>query len=144
MPCCLLDVFCLVATEDIDPDRASELERQIVREQRWTQPIAVHKRDFFVMDGHHRLTVAHRLGLDRIPAVLLDYGEVDVMAWRKGEIITPSDIIAMARSGRRFPAKTTRHIFDPPLPLCDIPLSDLRLVRNGHETSGTRPLVVRA
>ena len=138
MLCHLLDFACLIATEEIDPDRARDLERRIRRDQRWTEPIAVHRSELLVMDGHHRLTVAHRLRLDRIPVVLLDYDAVRVEAWREGETITPGDIIAMARRGGRFPPKTTRHIFDPPLPRCDVPLSDLRSIGAGHKATDTR------
>lgn len=138
MLCCLLDLACLVATEDTEPHRANELEFQILRERRWTQPIAVHKDEFFVMDGHHRLMVAHRLKLDRIPVVLLDYDDVRVEAWREGETITPRDILAMFRSGKRFPARTTRHIFDPPLPRCDVPLSDLHSIGGGRKAIDRR------
>ncbi len=138
MLCCLLDLVCLTATEEIDPDRARDLEHRIRRDQRWTEPIAVHKGELFVMDGHHRLTVAHRLGFERIPVVLLDYDAVRVEAWRAGETITPGDIIRMARRGGRFPARTTRHIFDPPLPRCDVPLSALRPIGSGHEAIDRR------
>ncbi|WP_207180404.1 ParB N-terminal domain-containing protein [Methylobacterium indicum] len=141
MQYCLLDLACLVPTEDTDADRVRELERRILREQRWREPIGVHSGELFVMDGHHRLTVARRLGLARIPAVLLDYENVRVRAWREGETIMPDDVVAMARSGGRFPPKTTRHIFDPPLPLCDVPLSDLRSFRHNYVSSGTGAFV---
>ncbi|RWE90049.1 MAG: hypothetical protein EOS43_34055, partial [Mesorhizobium sp.] len=49
-------------------------------------------------------------------------------SWRAGETITPACIFAMARSGRKFPCKTTRHIFDQSLPGCNVPLESLRRV----------------
>ncbi|KXF74941.1 hypothetical protein ATN84_22265 [Paramesorhizobium deserti] len=115
----------LIPTEEVDPDRVNELEIQILRAGSWTTPITAEKDALFVMDGHHRLTVAHRLGLAAVPVLLLDYGTVRVESWREGETITPASIFAMARSGRKFPCKTTRHIFDRPLPACDVPLEVL-------------------
>ncbi|WP_051074096.1 ParB N-terminal domain-containing protein [Rhizobium freirei] len=122
----LLDPRKLIPTEEIDNDRVIELEREIVQSGRWTRPITAHRADWFVMDGHHRLTIAQRLCFRVLPVVLLDYDTVRVEAWRPGETITPDMISAMARSGRRFPSKTTRHIFEGAPPACDIPLKDLR------------------
>ncbi|MFW8584581.1 hypothetical protein ACOJBM_05785 [Rhizobium beringeri] len=75
-----------------------------------------------MMDGHHRLAVAKRIQLRILPAMLLDYYGVRVEAWRPGEVVTPEIIFAMARSGRKFPAKTTKHVFDPQFPECKNPI----------------------
>ena len=123
---CLVSPSRLIPTEEVDPDRVNVLEAQILEAGSWTAPITAEKDALFVMDGHHRLTVAHRLGLTAVPVLLLDYSSVRVESWRPGETITPANIFAMARSGRRFPCKTTRHIFDSPLPACDVPLAFLR------------------
>lgn len=122
----LLPVDRLIPTEEVDADRVFELETQITQAGYWKVPITVHKDALFVMDGHHRLTVARRLRLDVLPVILLDYETVQVEAWRLGEIITPENIFAMARSGSKFPSKTTRHIFAHPIPECAVPLNDLR------------------
>jgi hypothetical protein len=122
----LLDPRRLIPTEEIDSDRVVELEQEIVQSGRWTRPITIHRGDWFVMDGHHRLTIAQRLDFKLLPVVLLDYDTVRVEAWRQGETITPDMIFEMARSGRKFPCKTTRHIFEGPPPACDIPLGELR------------------
>lgn len=123
---CLVSPSRLIPTEEVDPDRVNVLEAQILEAGSWTAPITAEKDALFIMDGHHRLTVAHRLGLTAVPVLLLDYSSVRVESWRPAETITPANIFAMARSGRRFPCKTTRHIFDRPLPACDVPLAFLR------------------
>ncbi|MES4992390.1 ParB N-terminal domain-containing protein [Agrobacterium radiobacter] len=122
---CLFDPLRLSPTEEADLSRVEELEAKILSDGRWTEPIMAHKDAHFVMDGHHRLTVAKRLNLASLPVVFLGYEEVRVTAWRDGESITPEDIVAMAQSGRLYPAKTTRHILQGPLPSCDIPLERL-------------------
>ena len=126
MQVCLLSPTCLIPTEEVDPDRVAELHAQILCAGCWTVPITVEKDALFVMDGHHRLTVAHRLQLPVVPVILLDYTTVRVESWRPGQTITPACILAMARSGRKFPCKTTRHIFDQGLPNCNLPLDSLR------------------
>lgn len=122
----LLSPDRLIPTEEIDHSWAIELEERIVAAGKWTAPIAIHIDELFVMDGHHRLTVAKRLKLDLLPVFLLDYGEVEVTAWRDGEEVTAAKIHEMVRNGRRFPPKTTRHIFKRPLPNCAVPLANLR------------------
>ncbi len=122
----LLDPRKLIPTEDVDIHRVAGLEQQILERGRWTQPVTAHRDERFVMDGHHRLAVAQRLRFKVLPVILLDYDTVRVEAWRQDETITPDMIFAMARSGAKFPCKTTRHIFEDPLPDCDIPLRDLR------------------
>jgi hypothetical protein len=119
----------LIHTEEVDAQRVLELEDQIVQSGYWKVPITVHKDALFVMDGHHRLTVAERLRLEVLPVLLLDYDSVQVEAWRPEETITPESIFAMVRSGRKFPCKTTRHIPSSPILECAIPLSDLRSAR---------------
>jgi hypothetical protein len=126
MQVCLLSPTCLIPTEEVDPDRVAELQAQILRRGCWTVPITVEKDALFVMDGHHRLAVAHRLQLPVVPVILLDYNGVRVESWRPDQTITPACIRAMARSGRKFPCKTTRHIFDQGLPNCNLPLESLR------------------
>ncbi|MCP3445810.1 hypothetical protein [Bradyrhizobium sp. CCGUVB14] len=126
MQVCLLSPTCLIPTEEVDPDRVAELQAQILSAGSWTVPITAEKDVLCVMDGHHRLTVAHRLQLPFVPVVLLGYGAVRVESWRPGLTITPASILAMARSGQKFPCKTTRHILDQSLPSCNLSLESLR------------------
>jgi hypothetical protein len=122
----LIDPRLLVPTEETDSHRLEEVEREVLKSKRWRFPIAAQKDALFIMDGHHRLEVSRRLKLEAIPVVLLDYSHVHVEAWRAAETITAEDVWAMYRSGRKFPSKTTRHIFHSPLPGCNVPLDTLR------------------
>ncbi|TIT03979.1 MAG: hypothetical protein E5W85_31730, partial [Mesorhizobium sp.] len=88
MQYCLLSPTRLVPTEEVNPSRVAELQAQILQAGCWTVPITAQKDALFVMDGHHRLTVAHRLGFAAVPVILLDYGTVQVESWRAGETIT--------------------------------------------------------
>jgi len=122
---CLFDPHLLVPTEEVDLSRVHELEAKILSDGHWIEPITAHRDAHFVMDGHHRLTVAKRLNLRFLPVVFLGYEQVQVTSWRPGETVTPEEIFAMARSGQLFPLKTTRHVFNPAIPICDIPLERL-------------------
>ncbi len=116
----------LIPTEETDAGRVDQVHGLISTAGCWTVPIMVEKDVLFVMDGHHRLEVALRLGLRAVPVILLDYRRVRVEAWRAGETIAPADIYDMARSRQKFPIKTTRHIVLDDLPACDVSLDDLR------------------
>lgn len=130
----------LTPTEETDPSRVDAVQAQILNAGRWTVPILVEKSALFVMDGHHRLAVALRLGLEAIPSLLLDYRDVRVEAWRADETITPEQIFAMAKSGRKFPIKTTRHFYSGDFPKCEVSLDELRhrTVRQPVEISKRR------
>ncbi|TCU41158.1 ParB N-terminal domain-containing protein [Rhizobium azibense] len=116
----------LIPTEETDSRRVDEVHGLISTAGCWTVPIMVEKDALFVMDGHHRLEVALRLQLRAVPVILLDYSSVRVEAWRADETIAPADVYDMARSRRKFPIKTTRHIVLDDLPACDVSLDDLR------------------
>ncbi|MET4689797.1 hypothetical protein ABIA15_003871 [Sinorhizobium fredii] len=119
---CPLSAAQLIPTEEVNPDRVDALQAQILQTGSWTVPITAEKDALFVIDDYHRLTAAHRLRLTRMPVLLLDNDSVRVESWRPGGNITPAEIFAMARSGRKFPYKTTRHVFAHGLPTCDVPL----------------------
>ena len=91
------------------------------------------------MDGHHRLDVAKRLNLKFVPVLLTDYDRIDVTAWREGEYVTPDSISAMARSGQKFPYKTTRHILRGDLPRRNIPLIELMWPQIEHSSPPPTP-----
>lgn len=137
----LFDPYALTPTEDVDASRLAVLEAKLLSDGRWTHPIAAHENAHFVMDGHHRLTVAKHLKLRVIPVVFTGYDDVEVTAWRPGETITPEHIFALVRSGRLYPCKTTRHIFKEPLPSCDIPLVGLGF--NAPKIRGVLPTPLR-
>lgn len=103
-------------------EHAATLADTIMREQRWRIPITLERKSLAVMDGHHRFEAARRLKLNYVPCLLLDYGQVEVIATRQGYVVTPDEIVRRARSGDLYPPKTTRHRFPSPLPACNISL----------------------
>ena len=98
-------------TEETDPARLAWLLEKIGREGVWTQPICVEAGSLVVMDGHHRLAVALRLGLQNVPCIGYSYAEVRIESRRPGFTVSADDIIGHGLRGELFPAKTTRHYF---------------------------------
>lgn len=127
MTCSLVPLESLTPTEEVDDLAVNELEKKILHDGYWTTPLMVHREALFIMDGHHRLAVAGKLGLKQVPVMLMDYETVSVEARRPGEVITASQVISMAEGGQKFPAKTTRHHVDASsMPNLRISLSALR------------------
>lgn len=98
--------------EEIRPDYLEELKNEIMFDGILKMPIAVDKNTCIILDGHHRLHALKRLGCKKIPVVLVDYQspEIEVVAWREGEMITKEKIINTALSGGRMPSKTSKHM----------------------------------
>jgi hypothetical protein len=113
------------ASEEVDRARVVALAESIRAAGCWSVPLPVERDTGLVMDGNHRLRVAHRLGLKRLPCVPLSYADprVDVRGWRCGQPFDRGVLRHLARTGGLLPPKTTRHRFAPALPVTEIPLA---------------------
>lgn len=123
----LVNISLIVETEEHIEERAIWLKSHIEEEGIWRVPIILERKTLAVMDGHHRLSAAKALGLQRIPAILLDYqsDNVVVSSWRADFHIDKTVIRYYIDNGLKFPHKTTRHIISPnPLEVA-IPISFL-------------------
>ncbi|SDT22531.1 ParB N-terminal domain-containing protein [Pseudomonas granadensis] len=114
-------------SEQVDPANVTMLCESIVRAGHWLEPIIVERSRGIVMDGNHRFTAALQLGLKRVPCIQLDYGDprVCVRHWQTGQVFEVERIFRTIARGEMFPYKTTRHAFDPALPVVAIPLERL-------------------
>lgn len=123
----LIDVESIIETEEHDDERVKWLKKAILEEGVWRIPLILEKKTFAVMDGHHRLNVAKCIGLRRVPAILLDYYENNVVvnSWRDGVYIDREVVLNNIKEGKKFPYKTTRHIITPNPDEIEIPLSFL-------------------
>ena len=121
----LLDLVKLIETEEHDRSNVKDLTKKILKLGKWTLPIAVEYSSLSIMDGHHRFNAGKSIGLKRIPCYLLDYSSsgVSLKSWRADWDIKVSDVFKLIESGKKFPKKTTRHLFDPPLNEVSIPLA---------------------
>ena len=90
------------------------------------RPVLVERASLAILDGHHRFRAMQRLGLASINAVLIDYDDprLTLSSWSARDY-TRDEVRAAAASGALLPAKSTRHVLDPPLADMPVPLSDL-------------------
>jgi hypothetical protein len=123
----LINIQELVETEEHNQNEANNLAKKIAAEGFWVMPITIESRTFGIMDGHHRFAAAKVLGCKRVPCVLLNYlnGGVILKSWDANYSVTPEDFLIKITSNEKFPYKTTRHIFKPPISETKIPLSML-------------------
>jgi hypothetical protein len=98
--------------EEIRPDHLEELKNEILSDGILKMPIAVDKKNYIILDGHHRLHALKKIGCNRIPVILFDYQspKIEVLPHREGETVTKEMIIQTALAGRRMPPKTSKHM----------------------------------
>ena len=98
----------LVPHEEINEDRVSEVMYSLRNGQ--IEPILVDKNYGVVLDGHHRVEAARRLGWNMIQCNIVDYdNEVNLDFWNAEVRCSKCDVILLALSGYKFPPKTTKH-----------------------------------
>jgi len=114
-------------------ERVDALVDAVVRWDAFRKPLLVDRESGSILDGHHRYYAALEMGLERVPAALVDYLEdesIRVDVWPGGdhgvETISKEDVIQMCLSADVFPPKTSRHTFGEPLAPIFVPLDELR------------------
>ncbi|WP_445178400.1 transcriptional regulator [Pseudomonas sp. McL0111] len=117
----------VLQSEQVDPANVLMLRESISRAGHWLEPIIIERMSGIVMDGNHRFNAALQLGLKRVPCIQLDYTDprVRVRHWQTGQAFEVSRIFTTIARGELFPYKTTRHAFEPALPVVAIPLDCL-------------------
>jgi uncharacterized protein (DUF1015 family) len=103
----------LITTEEFDEEHAGALQKKVMTDGVWLEPVLVLREERILLDGHHRLAVAKAIGLIKIPIkwVSMHDPNLKLCSWRKGVTVTIDDVIQVARSGRLFPKKTTRFTY---------------------------------
>ena len=123
----LVDVSSLHGIEEHDPARADILQEKILEEGHWTVPVIITSYGHMVLDGQHRLEVANRLRLSRIPAIVVDYNDVDVWSLRKEIPVNQKKVERKVLIEKViYPYKTVKHKFNFDIPIIDYSLPDLR------------------
>lgn len=123
----LVDVSELKGIEANDPDRATELEAEIKKCGKWTVPVIVAKKGMLVLDGQHRLEVAKRMGLKKIPAIIVRYEDVDVWTLHKEIKVSQKSVEKMVlKDHKMYPYKTVKHKFNFDIPVIEYDLKELK------------------
>ncbi|MFC4892081.1 ParB N-terminal domain-containing protein [Pseudofrancisella aestuarii] len=118
----------LIPSEKISEEAANNLYQEILDDPIWKVPILVDINTNIILDGHHRFSVAKRLGLKYIPCILVDFNSslVSVTSWKTREKLCKSMILDRAFTGDLFDYKTTKNILHTDVELrSNIPLDKL-------------------
>lgn len=124
-----VEVTQLKPIERFSEERVIALMQKIQQENVWTKPLYIEKDHNIVLDGQHRLEVARRLGLKRVPVQGFRYEDVNVWTLRKEEEVTIPLVIRRALEGRIYPYKTVKHKFPNVIGECAIPLEQLQSLK---------------
>ncbi|MBN17724.1 MAG: hypothetical protein VYC11_00245 [Candidatus Thermoplasmatota archaeon] len=128
----LVSIGWLKPHEEVKPKNVDVLHEMTLRWSAYTKPLLVDSQTGTILDGHHRYHVGVRLGLSRLPVIMVDYLdddgiELDVWPASGYQSLTKREVIDMALSEEVFPPKTSRHRFSDHLPPIAIPLDILRI-----------------
>ena len=126
----LVDIGSLKGHEEVIPDNLSKREKKLLSKG-FYKPIIVDRSSMVILDGHHKWTAAGRLGLARVPVIMVDYLDdegvlVDVWPNCGRDSITKNEVLNMGSSGDLFPPKTSRHTLPFEIPSISIPLRELQ------------------
>ena len=126
----LVDIGSLKGHEEVIPDNLAKREKKLLSKG-FYKPIIVDRSSMVILDGHHKWTAAGRLGLSRVPVIMVDYLDdegVLVDAWPNcgRDSITKNEVLDMGSSGDVFPPKTSRHTLPFEIPSISIPLGELQ------------------
>lgn len=108
------DIRTLIDHEQVDRARLGQVRKQLLAQKEIRRPVMVDKASNVVLDGHHRVQALREIGVKRVPVVYVRYQDEGIRVYlRRKELfmkIIKEYVIGMARSGRVFPSKTTRHL----------------------------------
>ncbi len=124
----LMTIDILLPHEYVDLDHVIHLKKLIVKDGHWNQPIVIDRKSNIVMDGHHRLEAAKKVGLRKIPCAIFDYFNDNVSVIKMGteDAFDVSLIKLAAESGQKLPIKSTMHVLGENVAAVQIPLDELR------------------
>ena len=105
----LINPIKLNPIEGHNEERIDWLSAKIISEGYWSKPIAIAKEHNLVMDGHHRLQSALKLGLIRVPCFIFSYKEINIYSLREEIDVSHEIIIKNFLESKIFPYKTVKH-----------------------------------
>ena len=122
----LIDINKLKPIESHNKKRVKELSKIITKEELWTVPLIVDKNNYLILDGHHRFEVAKMLNFKRIPAILVDYKNIDVWSLRKKYVLNYDIVTKHAMNNKIYPYKTVKHKYPFSIPRIEYKLGELK------------------
>ncbi len=125
----LVEVGRLKSHEEVRSELLESLVAEIKKDGFLRKPVLVEDKHYVILDGHHRYEALKLLGCKRIPVYLVDYVDdsIYLTTWpdAKYKNVTKDEVLNMARSGKLYPPKTTKHIVNMELKEVPVELSEL-------------------
>jgi choline kinase len=121
----LVDVSFMKGIEAYSEERVKELMEKIRTENKWTVPVIIEQKYHLVLDGQHRLEASKRLGIKKIPAIMVNYNDVQVWTLRKEEKVSVKRVFDRMLKGHPYPYKTVKHKFNFKIPTINFSLNTL-------------------
>ena len=130
MPVELVDLSLLRPHEETYNWRVEEMFTKIQSNGFFHKPLLVDSVTKTILDGHHRYEASLRLGLNRVPAILIDYENdhrIEVGAWPPAPLnsVTKELVIETSMQNRLMKPKSSKHTTNFPIPRLEIPLTEL-------------------
>lgn len=100
--------------EEIDEEYLPDLVQHISDDGFLKKPIVIDAETKVIIDGHHRFNAAKQMGLQKIPALPIQYmhdDRIDILPFREDIPVSKQSVLEMASSGKVYPYKTTKHVF---------------------------------
>jgi ParB-like chromosome segregation protein Spo0J len=123
----LIEIKKLKPHEKTNLAHLEKLKKRVLIDGKIRNPIIIDRNSLTILDGHHRVETVRLLGLNKIPAYLVNYNDskIKVFPFRKNIRVSKRAVLAHAKHDNKFPPKTTRHVI-PKRPLgCNTPLEFL-------------------
>ncbi|HOK65093.1 MAG TPA: ParB N-terminal domain-containing protein [Bacillota bacterium] len=135
----------LLAHEQVDHGRVTELIAEITKDGVLKYPIIADKNSMVILDGHHRVRALTTLGCLFIPTYLVDYCDDNIIVTTWGDAseasrsgrkklvereplgeVTKDVVVMAALTGRLLPPKTSRHVWPWPYEERPVPINILK------------------
>ncbi|MDR1553574.1 MAG: NTP transferase domain-containing protein [Prevotellaceae bacterium] len=121
----LIETATMKGIEAYSDERVQELIDKIKTEKRWTVPVIIENKHHLVLDGQHRLEASKRMGIKKIPAIIVNYSDVQVWTLRKEEKVSIKRVFNRVLKGDIYPYKTVKHKFNFKIPQVEFSLVSL-------------------
>ena len=121
-----MDLDELLPHEATSSSRVRKSAHMHVRWGAMRSRLVVDAEDHLVLDGHHRLAVARRLGLRCVPVLLVDASSVKVERRGSDVPITHQEVVAHVREQGVMPPRSTKYDLSQLDVACEVPLDRLR------------------
>lgn len=122
----LVPTNSLIHIEGFSKKRVNWLVDKIIKDNHWTNPLAIDSDYHLVLDGQHRMEAAKFLGFKNVPVIKYDYSNVKLWSLRPNYEFDWKEVTRRSLAGMPYPYKTVKHEFDMKLPKCEIPLETLK------------------